>query len=423
MKKAFSLLLLILLLTSCGNKEAATGGPEDSEKPTIITVYPPEFTDITGKQLEITFSKPMDLASLATGLQIFPKIDSKRYRWDGNTLIIDISETLMDDTNYLFTFSDKIRCFRNNPLDKQYNFTWAKGNFTDHRISGSFTFENIEDSSSEVRVSLFTADSTLISTRRFSENYSFDSLDNRKHFLRAFIDKNKNNRLDVESEPFAEALVEAQPLANIDLFLVYEDSNPPALKSVIPVFIDEIDLVFDENIVSLDTVHLLTDSLSFALRIKRWRQKNDQVKIFTAEMDTVDYKILVFGAKDKKGNKTLIDSLVFSGITKKDTSAPKVIKIEPRDGASVNSLKPEIKITFSKVLFREDAKAWLTETETGLQYPLKAVSGDHEVFTFQTFTNLKNFNSYRIELEAKDPRGNQLSGYESSIFIPIVNTN
>jgi len=389
-KKAFSLLLLILLLTSCGNKESATGGPEDSEKPTIITVYPPEFTDITGKQLEITFSKPMDLASLATGLQIFPKIDSKRYRWDGNTLIIDISETLMDDTNYLFTFSDKIRCFRNNPLDKQYNFTWAKGNFTDHRISGSFTFENIEDSSSEVRVSLFTADSTLISTRRFSENYSFDSLDNRKHFLRAFIDKNKNNRLDVESEPFAEALVEAQPLANIDLFLVYEDSNPPALKSVIPVFIDEIDLVFDENIVSLDTV---------------------------------DYKILVFGAKDKKGNKTLIDSLVFSGITKKDTSAPKVIKIEPRDGASVNSLKPEIKITFSKVLFREDAKAWLTETETGLQYPLKAVSGDHEVFTFQTFTNLKNFNSYRIELEAKDPRGNQLSGYESSIFIPIVNTN
>ncbi len=420
MNKVFSLLIFLLILSGCGNKENATGGPEDTEKPAILNVYPAEYSDLTGKNPEITFSKPMDTSNFNTGLHIYPEIISKRYRWEDNTLILEIQEQLLPNTNYFFSFTENLKCYHNNPLEEQYDITWASGELNDFKISGNFLFEDVEDSKSEVRLSLFSADTTLIKVRSFTTSYSFETLNTTGHFLRAFIDKNKNKRLDIEKEPFAEENVEARPVVTVDLFLAYSDSTAPALIRINPLYVDELDLVFDENLVNMETVHILTDSLRQALRIKRWRIKDDQLKVFTAEMDTVDYKLFVTGAEDKKGNIAKVDSLVFASVTKKDTIAPQVLKIEPRDGSSVTTLRPEIKVTFSEVLFREDAKAWLTETETGLKFPLKAVSGDNEIIVFQTLTKLNNYNSYRISLEAQDPRGNVLTGFESSVFLPIV---
>ncbi|MCF7911726.1 MAG: Ig-like domain-containing protein [Candidatus Cloacimonetes bacterium] len=423
MKRVFSLfavLLLILIVAGCGNKENAAGGPEDTEKPYILTTYPAEYADITGKNIEITFSKPMDTGTFSTGLRIYPEIFSKRFRWENNTLIIEIKEMLEPETNYFFSFSETIRGYHNNPLEKQYDLVWASGKLNDYKISGNFLFEEIEDSKSEVRLSLFSADTTLITTQWFTNNYSFETLNPGGHFLRAFIDKNKNKKLDIETEPFAENNVSDKPVATVDLFLAYSDSTAPVLKKVSPVFNDELDLTFDENVVNVHTIHLFTDSLGQALRVKRWRIADDKLKLFTAEMDTVDYKIMVMGAEDKKGNIADIDSLVFSAVTKIDTVAPKVVKIDPRNGSSVTDLQPEIKVTFSEVIFKEHAKAWLTETETDLKYPLKAISGDNEVVVFKPLVKLKNFNTYRISLDVQDPRGNQLTDFDGSVFLPVV---
>jgi len=260
----------------------------------------------------------------------------------------------------------------------------------------------------------------LITTKWFTNNYSFETLNTGGHFLRAFVDKNKNKKLDIKSEPFAEENVADKPVATVDLVLTYSDSTAPALSRVSPLYTDELELSFDENLVKVHTVHLLTDSLGQALRIKRWRIADDKLRVFTAAMDTIDYKILVTGAEDKKGNIAEIDSLVFKGIIKTDTVAVSFVKIDPRDGSSVTSLQPEIKVTFSEIVFREHAKAWLTETETGLKYSMKTVSGDNEVVVFKPLVKLHNFNTYRIMVEAEDPRGNQLSDFAGSVFLPIV---
>jgi Bacterial Ig-like domain len=422
-KRVFSLLLftlLIFVLAGCGNKENATGGPEDTEKPYILDVYPVEYADIQGKNIEITFSKPMDTGGFSTGLRIYPEIFSRRFRWEDNTLIIEIRERLEEDINYFFSFSETIKCYHNNPLLEQYDLVWASGKLNDHKISGNFLFEEIEDSKSEVRVSLFAADTTLITTQWFTNNYAFETLNTGGHFLRAFIDKNKNKKLDIKTEPFAEENVAAKPVATIDLVLAYSDSTAPLLKRVSPLYTDELELSFDENLVKVHTIHLFTDSLGQALQIKRWRIADDKLRVFSAAMDTIDYKIMVMGAEDKKGNIAEIDSLTFKGITRKDTVAVSFVKIDPRDGSSVTSLLPEIKVTFSEIVFREHAKAWLTETETGLKYSMKTISGDNEVVVFKPLVKLHNFNSYRIIIEAQDPRGNQMSEFEGSVFLPIV---
>ena len=423
MKRVFSFLLLlalILVITGCGNKERATGGPEDTEKPYILNVYPAGYEDIQGKNLEITFSKPMDSGSFSTGLRIYPEIFSRRFRWEDNTLIIEIRERLSENTNYFFSFAETIKCYHNNPLQEQYDLVWASGELNDYKVSGNFIFEEIEDSKSEVRLSLFAADTTLITTKWFTNNYSFETLNTGGHFLRAFVDNNKNKKLDIESEPFAEENVADKPVSTIDLVLAYSDSTAPALTRVTTLYTDELELSFDENLVKVHTVHLLTDSLGQALRIKRWRIADDKLRVFTAAMDTIDYKILVTGAEDKKGNIAEIDSLVFKGIIKTDTVAVSFVKIDPRDGSSVTSLQPKIKVTFSEIVFREHAKAWLTETETGLKYAMKTVSGDNEVVVFKPLVKLHNFNTYRIMVEAEDPRGNQMIDFEGSVFLPIV---
>ncbi|MDP8209267.1 MAG: Ig-like domain-containing protein [Candidatus Stygibacter australis] len=422
MKKVFSFLLLlfVFLFAGCGNKENATGGPEDIEKPYIMNVYPAQYEDITGSNIEITFSKPMDIKTFNTGLHIYPEIFSKSFRWENNTLIIEIQEMLIPNSNYYFSFSKNIKGYHNNPLQEQYDLVWANGKLKDWRISGDFAFEDIEDSQNEVRISLFSADTTLIYTRKFIKNYAFESLNETGHFLRAYVDKNKNNRLDIDKEPFAEENTPARPIVTADLFLAYSDSTAPALIRATPLYIDEIDLSFDEPLVSVQTVHLFTDSLGQALQVKRWRIADDKLRVISAEMDTVDYKIMVIGAEDKKGNIADIDSLVFSATTRIDTLAPQMVKIDPRDGSSVSVLQPEIKFTFSEVIFKEHAKGSLTEVETGLKYPLKAISGDNEIVIFKPLVKLNNFNTYRILLDVQDPRGNKLTGFEGSVFLPIV---
>jgi len=69
-----------------------------------MNVYPAQYEDITGKNIEITFSKPMDIGTFNTGLHIYPEIFSKSYRWENNTLIIEIQEMLIPNSNYFFPF-------------------------------------------------------------------------------------------------------------------------------------------------------------------------------------------------------------------------------------------------------------------------------------------------------------------------------
>lgn len=418
--RIFSIIVLVLVLFGCGNKESATGGPKDTDNPEILNVYPPEYEDITGKDIEIVFSKPMDYTSLANGLRIFPEIIAKRYRWQDNTLIIKINEELLPNTNYLFSFSDKIKCYHDNPLDQQYDFVWAHGILNDYKVSGSFSFEELEDSSEEVRLMLFTADTTLIITKNFKDQYSFDALNQEGHFIRAYIDKNNNQRLDIEKEPLAIEEVADQPVATVDLFLAYSDSTAPTLTKAKANYIDEFDLVFSENVTDVKSISVLSDSLRIPGEINRFRIKEKSLKVFCSNLDTLDYVVFVENAEDKKGNMAEIDSLSFEGITKIDSIPPKITKIVPRDGSSVTTLFPEISIEFNEVIFYEDIKAWLIETETKAKFNLEIIEADNEIITLHPLKKLNNFNTYRLHLEVSDPRGNIMEEFEGSSFLPIV---
>ena len=75
------LLILMVIISGCGNKKSPTGGPQDIEKPTVLATSPIEFGDISSGVIEISFSKPMDKNSLANSIYIYPPVQIKKSLW------------------------------------------------------------------------------------------------------------------------------------------------------------------------------------------------------------------------------------------------------------------------------------------------------------------------------------------------------
>ena len=65
------LLIIVFLISGCGNKRSPTGGPQDIDKPVVLESSPAEFGDISSGIIEISFSKPMERATLANSIYIF----------------------------------------------------------------------------------------------------------------------------------------------------------------------------------------------------------------------------------------------------------------------------------------------------------------------------------------------------------------
>ncbi|MFA7049297.1 MAG: Ig-like domain-containing protein, partial [Bacteroidales bacterium] len=71
-------LILMMLLCACGSKKNPTGGPEDTEKPSILSSVPAEYGDISSGIIEIDFSKAMDKSSLSNSVFFYPPIANRR---------------------------------------------------------------------------------------------------------------------------------------------------------------------------------------------------------------------------------------------------------------------------------------------------------------------------------------------------------
>jgi len=100
-------LALTLLSSSCGSRRSPTGGPEDTEKPKVLTTYPAQFGQLSDGRIEINFSKSLDKSSVAQAVYIYPPIQNKKITVDKSTMRIRIDEKLKQDTNYYITLSTR----------------------------------------------------------------------------------------------------------------------------------------------------------------------------------------------------------------------------------------------------------------------------------------------------------------------------
>ncbi len=416
----FLLLILLLSMFSCGHRKNPTGGKKDTIKPEIISISPEEFSNISDKNIEIVFSKPIKRNSILTGLYIYPSIDQKKYIWDKSVLKIEIYEQLRKNTNYFFSFTDKIEGEHGNLLKENYLFVYANGNLNERRIAGKISYEKSEDKSKSVQLKLMTADSTKIYARNIDDrSFVLENLNEEEHIIEMFIDKNQNRIYDIEKEPYYFHDIPKEEMQTLNVHLAYVDTLRPKIESIKVKSESQLSVILSETIKNFGNLTIKTaDSLESPKLIKGFTHRNDIISLVVEPLDTLMYQLKIVGLEDEKHN--IGDQTVnFSGTTLQDTIPPEIVYTSIRNGETINTRKPKIILRFSEFIFLEDVELSLLEIETkkNIDFHLsKDTKGDFQCVPKK---KLENLLSYRLLVKIIDV--NELHSARLELqFIPII---
>ena len=421
-KNLLSLIFITFILFSCGHRKKPTGGPKDTVNPEILSIFPEEFSDINTEDIEITFSKPIDRTSILTGIYIYPPIDQKKFRWDKSVLTIKILEKLENNTNYFFSFSQRIKGEHGNGLDRDYTFIFANGKLNENKISGNLIFELEEDSNQPIQCEIQAPDSTFIFNQIIKgKAYSFENLNNTDHVLEAYIDKNRNNKYDYGNEPYFHKYITAGQFNSVDMEMIYSDTLKPEIESVKVYSNRQIELTLSEIIKDYSNIMIVTaDSLEIPVDIVARSLREDIISIISTELDTFQYYLKIYSLEDNKQNVSNELSILFDGLAVRDSIPPEVLFVQPRNGATIDNLKPVIFITFSEIIPMNNFEAQLINSETLEQIPLEILSGHSDIYKLQPEIKLANYSSYTLKINITDSSDNQIEELYKTSFIPIV---
>jgi PBP1b-binding outer membrane lipoprotein LpoB len=422
LKHSISIFLVLFILISCGHRKSPTGGKKDTINPEILSILPEEFSDINDKDIEITFSKPIDRTSILTGIYIYPQIDRKKFRWDKNVLTIKILEKLENNTNYFFSFSQRIKGEHGNGLDRDYTFVFASGKLNENKISGNLIFELEEDSNQPIQCKIQAPDSTFIFNQIIKgKAYSFENLNNTDHILEAYIDKNKNNKYDYGNEPYFHEYVTAGQFNSVEMEMIYSDTLKPEIQSLKVHSNKQIELKLSEIVKNYSEIMIVSaDSLEIPVSVQAHSLREDIISIISAELDTLQYYLKIYSLEDNKQNVSNELSILFDGLTVRDSIQPEVLFVYPRNGATIDNLKPVISITFSEIIPLNNFEAQLVNSETLKKIPLEVLSGHSDIYKLQPEIELANYSSYTLKINITDSSNNQIEELFKTSFIPIV---
>lgn len=403
-RNLLSLALVSLIIISCGNKKRPTGGKKDLVNPTILSVTPDEFSDISGGIIEVVFSKPMERNSILSGLYIYPPIVKKKFKWDKNILQIKINEELDKDRNYFFTFRATISGEHDNKLDQEYLYIFRNGKLNEKKVSGKFLYEDEEDIDEPILVELLSADSISVFSKTISEAvYSFENLNEEEHILKAFIDKTGNGSYNYGTEPYFEGFIPNDKIVNLNPMMAYEDTIKPDVKSAKAVYTNRVDVNFTESIASISEITIIkSDSLYSIIPVQATLLEDISLMIISDFSDTLKYNIVFGDLTDKKNNVQDSSSVRVSAISKIDSFPPQLVNISPRDGSVAKTLLPEVLIEFDEIVEISEIQFVSTESNEVIQL----IEKDQGSSLYIPTRELKNYVSYHLNLKAADVNGN-----------------
>ena len=398
------LIITCLFILSCGNKRSPTGGPLDTTSPVIIYTIPLEYEQIENNEVIIAFSKIMDKTSVINGLVVTPSKINKKVSWKKSNLHIQFTENLPENTNVHVYFNKSVRCDRNNTLEDHILLTFKNGILQTRSISGYITHENDEFSKMATQLSLLDVDSLLIFNKEVHEdNYNINYLNPSEYTIRAYADVNRTNRYNFGVDPFFREEIETfNAAATVNIHLVVADTVKPNLRRLSNPTKNQLIFEFNKQLAKLPFVSIVEDSTQTEINILHKELIDTQLFVITVPLDTLSYQVQLGGLIDNKGNEREIVNSEFTSSALEDTVIPEISETFPRNGTVVNTILPELKIKFNKILFENEVSVSLLEVETGLNIPLRSIktAGFELIYTPQK--ELTTFNSYQFKIILDD---------------------
>ncbi|MBP5782536.1 MAG: Ig-like domain-containing protein, partial [Bacteroidales bacterium] len=118
-----------VLLSSCANEVAPTGGPKDETPPKVLK-YSPEIysTNFKEKTIEITFDEFFQLNNYKSKLLISPPFKNEpTFTVKGKKLIINLKDNLIPNTTYKIFLGDAIVDYNESKPYPNFSYIFSTG--------------------------------------------------------------------------------------------------------------------------------------------------------------------------------------------------------------------------------------------------------------------------------------------------------
>lgn len=126
-------LILPVFYLSCANVVAPTGGPEDEDPPVILRSNPPNYsTFYAGEDVRVFFDEFVEISNLQQNLLVSPPLkNNPEVKVRGRSIIMSVSDTLLENTTYNFFFGESIVDLTEGNAIPNFQFIVSTGSYVD----------------------------------------------------------------------------------------------------------------------------------------------------------------------------------------------------------------------------------------------------------------------------------------------------
>ena len=263
--------LIILLLASCANPRAPSGGPRDETPPSVVRTNPVRDTvnvPTSTEALRIEFSEYIERSSFSQALSVTPTFEERpEVSWSGRTAEIEFPSPLRDSTTYIFSLDANLSDAHGVSLDNPLTVAFSTGpRINRGQIQGRVVGKRRGAPQQRVDVYAYVLspdavgapqplpDQPSYRTQTGEEGtFGFDYMREGRYYVVALRDNNRNRHPDA-GEPYAvpprlairaDSAVDAVP---VPWLLAKSDTAAPSLQQVRPVSQRRFRVSFDEPV-------------------------------------------------------------------------------------------------------------------------------------------------------------------------------
>ncbi|MDQ3049937.1 MAG: Ig-like domain-containing protein [Bacteroidota bacterium] len=126
----------LLLLHSCANRVAPTGGPKDLEPPILLSASPPNFqTNFVSKKVTLTFNEYVQLKDIQKQVIISPPISpAPVIELRKKSVVITPGDSLRPNTTYTINFGNALSDFTEGNSLPGFQYVFSTGSILDSLI-------------------------------------------------------------------------------------------------------------------------------------------------------------------------------------------------------------------------------------------------------------------------------------------------